>query len=43
MTHKEKESTGKTLLEALNSLTPPQRAIDLPLRIPILTVHKISK
>lgn len=33
---------GPTLLEALNSVTPPKRPIDKPLRIPLQDVYKIG-
>jgi len=33
---------GLTLLEALDSLTPPKRPTEKPLRIPIQDVYKIS-
>jgi len=36
------EINGITLLDAINSLKPPNRAVDMPLRIPILTVYKIG-
>jgi len=34
--------TGPTLLEALDSLTPPKRPVDKPLRLPVQDVYKIS-
>ncbi|CAF4375985.1 unnamed protein product, partial [Adineta steineri] len=39
---KEGNATGKTLLEALDSIIPPQPPIDKPLRIPIQDVYKIG-
>jgi len=35
-------ATGKTLLEALDSLIPPERPIGKPLRLPIQSVFKIG-
>ncbi|CAG9538568.1 unnamed protein product [Cercopithifilaria johnstoni] len=34
--------TGKTLLEALDSIIPPQRPTDKPLRLPLQDVYKIG-
>ncbi|MEM4336518.1 MAG: translation elongation factor EF-1 subunit alpha [Candidatus Woesearchaeota archaeon] len=34
--------TGKTLLEAIDNLNPPERPIDLPLRLPIQDVYQIA-
>uniref|UniRef100_A0A1I8EKE6 Elongation factor 1-alpha n=1 Tax=Wuchereria bancrofti TaxID=6293 RepID=A0A1I8EKE6_WUCBA len=34
--------TGKTLLEALDSVVPPQRPTDKPLRLPLQDVYKIG-
>ncbi|CAF1635239.1 unnamed protein product [Adineta ricciae] len=39
---KEGNATGKTLLEALDAIVPPQRPTNLPLRLPIQDVYKIS-
>ncbi|CAF1058393.1 unnamed protein product [Adineta steineri] len=39
---KEGNATGKTLLEALDAILPPQRATDKPLRLPIQDVYKIG-
>lgn len=39
---KEGSATGKTLLEALDSVTPPQRPTDKPLRLPLQDVYKIG-
>ncbi|CAF1033548.1 unnamed protein product [Adineta steineri] len=39
---KEGNATGKTLLEALDAIIPPQLPIDRPLRIPIQDVHKLG-
>ncbi|KAL2259904.1 hypothetical protein VTK26DRAFT_6259 [Humicola hyalothermophila] len=37
-----KEVTGKTLLEAIDSLDPPTRPTDKPLRLPLQDVYKIG-
>ena len=37
-----KKSTAKTLLEALDSILPPKRPTDKPLRIPLQDVYKIG-
>ena len=37
-----KKYKGKTLLEALDSIEPPQRPNDKPLRLPLQDVYKIS-
>jgi len=37
-----KEITGKTLLEALDSINPPTRPTDKPLRLPLQDVYKIG-
>jgi len=34
--------TGKTLLETINDLSPPERPVDLPLRLPIQDVYQIA-
>lgn len=34
--------TGKTLLEAIDSIEPPKRATDKPLRLPLQDVYKIG-
>jgi len=39
---KEGNATGKTLLEALDSIIPPQRPTDKPLRLPLQDVYKIG-
>ncbi|XGW12769.1 hypothetical protein V3C99_013432 [Haemonchus contortus] len=39
---KEGNATGKTLLEALDSIVPPQRPTDRPLRLPLQDVYKIG-
>jgi len=38
----QKEITGKTLLNALDSITPPTRPTDKPLRLPLQDVYKIG-
>jgi len=38
----EKTDSGMTLLEALDSLIPPQRPVDKPLRLPLQDVYKIG-
>ncbi|XP_038051874.1 elongation factor 1-alpha [Patiria miniata] len=37
-----KKSSGKTLVEALDSIMPPQRPSDKPLRLPLQDVYKIG-
>ncbi|MCP9260499.1 Elongation factor 1-alpha [Dirofilaria immitis] len=39
---KEGNMSGKTLLEALDSVVPPQRPTDKPLRLPLQDVYKIG-
>jgi len=39
---KEVIQTGKTLIEALNVIIPPQRPTDKPLRLPLQDVYKIG-
>jgi len=39
---KEGNATGKTLLEALDSIIPPSRPTDKPLRLPLQDVYKIG-
>merc|ERR1712133_231508 len=39
---KEGKASGKTLLEALDSIIPPQRPTDKPLRLPLQDVYKIG-
>jgi len=39
---KEGNSTGKTLLEALDAILPPERPIKQPLRLPLQDVYKIG-
>ena len=39
---KEGSSSGTTLLEALDSIIPPQRPTDKPLRLPLQDVYKIG-
>jgi len=39
---KDKEATGKTLLEALDNIDPPKRPSDKPLRLPLQDVYKIG-
>jgi len=36
------KKTGKTLLEALDAILPPERPTDKPLRLPLQDVYKIS-
>lgn len=36
------EITGVTLIDALNAIQVPRRAVEMPLRIPILNVYKIG-
>jgi elongation factor 1-alpha len=35
-------STGKTLLQAIDSIEPPSRPTDKPLRLPLQDVYKIG-
>jgi elongation factor 1-alpha len=39
---KEGNASGKTLLEALDAILPPQRPTDKPLRLPLQDVYKIG-
>jgi elongation factor 1-alpha len=39
---KEGNASGKTLLEALDAITPPSRPTDKPLRLPLQDVYKIG-
>lgn len=39
---REAASSGKTLLEVLDSITPPVRTINKPLRLPLQDVYKIG-
>jgi len=39
---KEGNASGKTLLEALDAIVPPQRPTDRPLRLPLQDVYKIG-
>ena len=39
---KEGGATGVTLLEALDSILPPSRPTDKPLRLPLQDVYKIG-
>jgi elongation factor 1-alpha len=39
---KHKETTGTTLIEALDAILPPQRPNDKPLRLPLQDVYKIG-
>jgi len=39
---KEGKASGKTLLEALDAIYPPQRPTDKPLRLPLQDVYKIG-
>jgi elongation factor 1-alpha len=39
---KEGNASGKTLLEALDAVVPPQRPTDRPLRLPLQDVYKIG-
>jgi len=39
---KEGNASGKTLLEALDAIIPPQRPLDKPLRLPLQDVYKIG-
>jgi elongation factor 1-alpha len=42
VTRKEGNATGKTLLQALDSILPPSRPTDRPLRLPLQDVYKIG-
>merc|ERR1712037_916271 len=42
ITRKEGKASGTTLLEALDSIIPPQRPWDKPLRLPLQDVYKIG-
>lgn len=42
ITRKEGNATGKTMLDALDSILPPKRPTDKPLRIPLQDVYKIG-
>ena len=42
VTRKEGNAKGTTLLEALDSIIPPQRPTDKPLRLPLQDVYKIG-
>ena len=39
---KEGNASGKTLFNALDSILPPQRPSDKPLRLPLQDVYKIG-
>lgn len=39
---KQGKYTGKTLLEAIDSIEPPSRPTDKPLRLPLQDVYKIG-
>ncbi|XP_015755078.1 PREDICTED: elongation factor 1-alpha isoform X1 [Acropora digitifera] len=39
---KDGNASGKTLLEALDSIIPPKRPVDIPLRLPLQDVYKIG-
>ena len=39
---KEGNASGKTLFEALDSILPPKRPTDKPLRLPLQDVYKIG-
>merc|ERR1712183_149232 len=39
---KEGKASGTTLLESLDSIIPPQRPTDKPLRLPLQDVYKIG-
>ena len=39
---KEGKSTGRTLLQAIDSIVPPERPVDKPLRLPLQDVYKIG-
>jgi elongation factor 1-alpha len=40
--HKEGNSTGKTLIEAIDAIIPPERPTGKPLRLPLQDVYKIG-
>nr|ACS12893.1 elongation factor-1 alpha [Chironex fleckeri] len=42
ISRKEGDAKGKTLFEALDSILPPQRPTDKPLRLPLQDVYKIG-
>merc|ERR1712241_1454211 len=42
ITRKEGKASGTTLLDALDSIIPPQRPFDKPLRLPLQDVYKIG-
>jgi len=42
VTRKEGNATGKTLLQSLDSILPPSRPTDRPLRLPLQDVYKIG-
>jgi elongation factor 1-alpha len=42
VTRKEGNASGKTLLDALDAIIPPQRPTDKPLRLPLQDVYKIG-
>lgn len=42
MTRKDGSASGTTLLEALDSILPPTRPTDKPLRLPLQDVYKIG-
>lgn len=42
MTRKDGGASGTTLLEALDSILPPTRPTDKPLRLPLQDVYKIG-
>lgn len=42
MTRKDGNASGTTLLEALDSILPPTRPTDKPLRLPLQDVYKIG-
>ncbi len=39
---KEGNASGKTLFEAIDSILPPKRPTDKPLRLPLQDVYKIG-
>lgn len=39
---KEGNASGKTLIEAIDAITPPSRPTDKPLRLPLQDVYKIG-
>lgn len=39
---KEGNANGKTLFNALDSILPPSRPVDKPLRLPLQDVYKIG-